>query len=130
TAFDFRALIPDLRNVHAASPESRLGHSPDLPQGSRYSCRSAAIGSSRAAWRAGYTPNARPTRAQNVADSRIGTGAHATCQPAKAAIAYASAVPNSSPSSAPELQITLASRLNCATTSRRTEPCVRRRHVH
>src|SRR5690606_40504252 len=51
-----------------------------------YSWRSAAIGSSRAACRAGYTPKARPTKAQNAADSRIGIGAHATCQPAKVAI--------------------------------------------
>jgi hypothetical protein len=55
---------------------------PPLP----YSVLNAAIGSSAAACFAGYTPNARPTAAQVNVASRIGIGAHATCQPASHAI--------------------------------------------
>jgi hypothetical protein len=67
---------------------SRVGRRdpPPLDATRRYSVRSAAIGSSCAACRAGYTPKASPVSAQSTAAARIGSGAQATCQPASVAI--------------------------------------------
>lgn len=50
------------------------------------SLRSAAIGSSCAACRAGYTPKARPTTVHASTAPSTGSGAQATCQPASAAM--------------------------------------------
>ncbi len=80
-------------SADASIAEGRIN--PPFPAGARdltkgavwlQSCRSAAIGSSCAACRAGYTPKAMPTSAQKPAESRIGSGAQATCQPANIAI--------------------------------------------
>src|SRR5437870_1792064 len=86
------------------------------------SCRSAAIGSSRAARVAGYTPATIPTPAPRTTPTRIDQGATAAGSGVVAATILASAIPMPTPPAAPTTASVVASTRNWLRMSRRRAP--------
>src|SRR5438309_10658389 len=86
------------------------------------SCRRAAIGSSRAARVAGYTPATIPTPPPRATPTRIDQGATAAGSGVSAATAPASPMPRTTPPEAPAVASGVASTRNCRRMSRRRAP--------
>src|SRR5437016_1403050 len=86
------------------------------------SCRRAAIGSSRAARVAGYTPATIPTPPPRATPTRIDQGATAAGSGVSAATAPASPMPRTTPPVAPAVASVAASTRNCRRMSRRRAP--------
>src|SRR5947209_4000942 len=86
------------------------------------SCRRAAIGSSRAARVAGYTPATIPTPPPRATPTRIDQGATAAGSGVSAAPAPASPMPRTTPPEAPAVASVVASTRNCRRMSRRRAP--------
>src|SRR5882672_1043066 len=86
------------------------------------SCRKAAIGSSRAARLAGYTPATMPTPAPSTTPTRIDQGATAAGSGVVAATAAASPIPTATPPAAPPVASITASTRNWRRMSRRRAP--------
>src|SRR3989442_15006577 len=91
-------------------------------QAGHVSCRSAAIGSSRAARVAGYTPATIPTPAPRTTPTRIDQGATAAGSGVVAATMLASAIPMPTPPAAPTTASVVASTRNWLRMSRRRAP--------
>src|SRR5437870_778418 len=86
------------------------------------SCRRAAIGSSRAARVAGYTPATIPTPPPRATPTRIDQGATAAGSGVSAATAPASPMPRTTPPEAPAVASVVDSTRNCRRMSRRRTP--------
>src|SRR5213078_4746285 len=91
-------------------------------QAGHVSCRRAAIGSSRAARLAGYTPAMTPTPAPSTTPTKIDQGATAAGTGVSAATALASPMPRTTPPAAPAVASVVASTRNCRRMSRRRAP--------
>src|SRR2546426_9926960 len=86
------------------------------------SCRRAAIGSSRAARLAGYTPATIPTPAPSTTPTRIDQGATAAGRGGTEATTPAKPIPTATPPAAPTVASVVASTRNCRKMSRRRAP--------
>src|SRR5439155_182639 len=86
------------------------------------SCRRAAMGSSRAARLAGYTPATTPTPPPRTTPTRIDQGATAAGSGVSDATAPARPMPRRTPPVAPAVASVAASTRNCRRMSRRRAP--------
>src|SRR5207249_1588215 len=118
------------RGAHLVGAQRCEGDADAFEQGGHgYSWRSAAMGSSRAARLAGYTPAITPTLAPMTTPNKIDAGDTLAGRGEVAAIRNVSPMPATTPNAAPTVAIAADSARNWRSTSRRRAPSDFRRPI-
>src|SRR6266704_1742922 len=114
--------IVSAARILCARSDARAMPTPSNTPDMRYSCRNAAIGSSRAARLAGYTPATTPTPAPMITPSTTDAGDTLAGSGESLLITSVSPMPATIPNAAPTVAMAVDSARNWRSTSRRRAP--------